>query len=49
MSLLQRLFDHEYKELKKFEHIADQIEAKDEEMQALSDKELHKKSQCIRQ
>ena len=45
MSLLQRLFDHEYKELKKFEHIADQIEAKDEEMQSLSDKELQAKTE----
>ena len=44
MGLLQRLFDHEYKELKKFEKIADQIEAKDEEMQALSDKELQAKT-----
>ena len=44
MSLLQRLFDHEYKELKKFEKLADQIEAKDEEMKALSDKELQAKT-----
>jgi len=44
MSLLQRLFDHEYKELKRFEKLADQIEDKDEEMKALSDDELKAKT-----
>ena len=38
MGLLQKLFYHEYKELKKFEKIADQICAKEEEIQKLSDK-----------
>ena len=37
MGFLQKLFDHEYKELKKFEKIADQIDALDKEMQKLSD------------
>ena len=45
MSLLQRLFDHEYKELKRFEKLADEIEAKDEEMKSLSDKELQAKTE----
>ena len=44
MDLLKRLFDHEYKELKKFHHQADQIVALDEEMQKLSDKELQNKT-----
>ena len=44
MGLLQKLFDHEYKELKRFERIADQIDAKDEEMQKLSDDELKAKT-----
>ena len=45
MGLLQKLFDHEYKELKRFEKIADQIDAKDSEMQKLSDKELAHKTE----
>ena len=40
MELLKKLFDHEYKELKRFEKIADQIDELDESTQALSDKEL---------
>ena len=44
MGLLQRLFDHEYKELKKFEKMADAIDAKDEEMKNLSDAELRAKT-----
>ena len=44
MGLLQRLFDHEYKELKRFEKMADAIDAKDAEMQALSDAELRAKT-----
>ena len=45
MGLLQRLFDHEYKELKRFEKIADQIDALDEEMQKLSDDDFKKKTE----
>ena len=48
MDLLKRLFDHEYKELKKFHHQADQIVALDEEMQKLSDKELQNKTNEFR-
>ena len=44
MGLLQKLFDHEYKELKRFEKIADAIDAKSEEMEKLSDKELRAKT-----
>ena len=44
MELLKKLFDHEYKELKRFEKIADQIDELDEGMQALSDKELKDKT-----
>ena len=44
MELLKKLFDHEYKELKRFEKIADQIYELYESMQALSDKELKDKT-----
>lgn len=44
MELIKKLFDHEYKELKRFEKIADQIDELDESMQALSDKELKDKT-----
>ena len=37
MGLFKKLFDSEYKELKRFEGIADQIIHLDEEMQALKD------------
>ena len=35
MGLFTRLFDHEYKELKKFESLADKIVALDEDYQKL--------------
>ena len=44
MGLFRRLIDSEYKELKRFEKIADQIDALDEEMQALTDEELRAKT-----
>ena len=44
MGFLKKLIDSEYKELKKFERIADQIVALDEEMQNLSDKDLKNKT-----
>ena len=44
MNLLKGLFDHEYKQLKTFEKIADEIEALDEEYQKLSDKDLKNKT-----
>lgn len=44
MNILKRLFDHKYKELQKFGALADQIDALDEEYQALSDYELAAKT-----
>ena len=44
MGFFRKLIDSEYKELKRFEKIADQIDALDEEMQALSDEELRAKT-----
>lgn len=44
MNIFKKLFDHEYKELKKFTAIADKIEALDEEYQKLSDYELKAKT-----
>ena len=44
MNIFKRLFDHEYKELKKFSALADKIEALDEEYQKLSDYELKAKT-----
>ena len=38
--VLKKMFDNEYKELNRFKVIADQIDALDEDMQELSDKEL---------
>ena len=40
MGIFRKLIDSEYKELKRFEKIADQIVAKEDEMAALSDDEL---------
>ncbi len=48
MKFLKKLFNHEYKELKKFEHIADQIMLLDEEMTKLSDKKLKDKTKELR-
>lgn len=44
MNLLKKLFDHEYKELKKFSGIADEIDALGEEYAKLSDYELKSKT-----
>ncbi len=44
MGFLRKLIDSEYKELKRFEKIADQIVALDEEMQSLSDDDLKNKT-----
>ena len=38
MGILRNLFDFEYKELKRFMKIADQIELKDDEYKKLTDK-----------
>lgn len=45
MGLFSKLFDYEYKELKKFEVLADQVLALEEEMQRLSDMELKAKTE----
>ena len=37
MNILKKLFDHEYKEMKKFKKLADQIMELDEEYQKKSD------------
>lgn len=44
MNILRKMFDHEYKELKRFTHLADQIMEKDEEMSKLTDTELQDKT-----
>ncbi len=44
MSIFKRLFDYQYKEMKKFTALADQIEAKSEEYEKLTDKELQTKT-----
>ena len=44
MNLLKKLFDHEYKELKKFNRLAEEIMALDEEYQKLSDEDLKNKT-----
>jgi len=45
MGLFRKLIDSEYKELKKFERIADQIVGKEDEMASLTDDELKKKTE----
>lgn len=45
MSILRSLFDFEYKELKRFMKIADQIEAKSDEYEKLTDKQLQHKTE----
>ena len=45
MGLFRKLFDHEYKELKKFTEKADKIVALDEDMTKLSDDELKHKTE----
>ena len=44
MKFLKKIFDHEYKELEKFKQIADEIDALDETMSKLTDKELKAKT-----
>jgi len=45
LKILKKVFDNEYKELKRFEKIADEIDALDEEMGKLSDKKLAAKTE----
>ena len=49
MKFLKKIFDHEYKELQRFESIADEIDALDEEMSKLTDKELKGKTEEFRE
>ena len=45
MNILKKLFDHEYKELKKFNNIANQVMSLEEEYSKLTDTELQDKTQ----
>ena len=49
VGLLQRLFDPGYKELKRFERIADKIDALEDDMRALSDEALQNKTNEFKQ
>jgi preprotein translocase subunit SecA len=44
MGFLKNLFDHDYKELKRFSVLADKVDALDEEYQKLTDKQLRAKT-----
>jgi preprotein translocase subunit SecA len=48
MGFLKNLFDHDYKELKRFSVLADKVDALDEEYQKLSDYELQAKTDEFR-
>ena len=48
MGLIKKLFDYEYKELKKFTLIADKIDSKKEEYEKLTDKELQNKTEELK-
>lgn len=48
MNIFKSIFNHEYKELKKFEVIADKIDALDAKMQKLSDEKLSAKTEEFR-
>ena len=45
MNILKKLFDHEYKELKRFTALADKIEELNDDMQKLTDTELTAKTE----
>ncbi len=45
MNILKKLFDHEYKELKRFTALADKIDALNDDMQKLTDTELVSKTE----
>ncbi|MBR3198408.1 MAG: preprotein translocase subunit SecA [Bacilli bacterium] len=44
MNFFKKIFDHEYKELERFQKIADEIDALDEKMSKLTDKQLKAKT-----
>ena len=48
MNLLRKLFDHEYKEMKKFTTLADKVMALDKEYSKLTDTELQNKTEEFR-
>ena len=48
MNFLRKIFDTEYKEMSKFEKIADEIEALDSKMQKLKDSDFKKKTEQAR-
>jgi len=48
MNILRSLFDFEYKELRRFMKIADQIEAKSDEYEKLTDKQLQHKTEELK-
>ena len=45
LNILKKLFDHEYKELRRFNNIANQVMALDEEYSKLTDTELQNKTE----
>ena len=49
MNILKKLFDHEYKELKRFNSIAEKVMALDEEYSKLTDTELQNKTEEFRE
>ena len=49
MNILKRLVDHEYKELRRFRKIADEVMALDEEYTKLTDTELKNKTEEIKE
>ena len=49
MNILKKLFDHEYKELKRFNTIAEKVMALDEEYSKLTDTELQSKTEEFRE
>ncbi|MBR2833049.1 MAG: preprotein translocase subunit SecA [Bacilli bacterium] len=49
MNFLKKIFDHEYKELEKFQKIADEIELLDDEMSNMSDKDLKGQTEKFRE
>ena len=49
MGILKKIFDHEYKELRRFSTIADKVMALDEEYSKLTDTELQNKTEEFRE
>lgn len=45
MNIIKKMFDHEYKQLKKFTKLADQVVSLDDEMSKLTDTELQAKTE----